>query len=83
LVSVNCHALGDVPEFVKTGVQFAGTARLVVAQIRDVTLAKVWQFNITFPLADTVMLEIRGPPKTVSEATALVTLPQALLTITE
>jgi len=82
-VSVNCHAARDVTAFVKIGVQSVCPARLVVAQSRDVTLVRVWQFKVTSPLADTVMPEISGPPATVSDATALVTLPQALLTIAE
>jgi hypothetical protein len=81
LVSVNCHT--PPTEFVNMGVQSACTVRSVVAQSRDETLAGVWQFNVTFPPADTVRMEICGGPGTVSDATALVALPQALLTRTE
>lgn len=73
----------EVAEFVKIGVQFACVARFVVAQRRDVILGRPWHSNVAFPLADRVMREIIGPFPAASNAPALVTPPQELLTLTE
>ena len=82
-MSVNCQApLVEVVVFVKIGCQLADEAKFVVAQIRVVAFGRPSKVNATLPFVPLTGLLMSGVTN-VSDATLLVTLPNALVMTTE
>lgn len=83
LVSINCQVpLVVVVVLVNIGCQLAGDAKFVAAQSRVTVLGRPTKFKVIFPFAPLTRLVTSGVT-TVSDATLLVMLPNALVIITE